>query len=258
MQGRGRLMRGITRAVSESLARCELTFVDRGPIDVEVAGRQHAEYIGALAWMGIDVIELGALGGCPDACFVEDGAVVVPELAVLTRMGAESRRAESATLEAALVEHRAVRRMSPPGSLDGGDVMRVGATVFVGRSSRTNDEGIAALAGILEPLGYRIVPVGVRGCLHLKTGCTMLNGRRVLINPEWVDAGAFEGFEVVETPTDEPWSGNVLIANGRALVNRGHPRAAGLVGEAGLEVRTVDISEFQKAEAGLTCLSILW
>src|SRR5262249_8045210 len=165
--------RAIVHAVPAALARCELTFVARRPIDVARARAQHRDYCALLMDCGLAVEVMDSSPDHPDAVFVEDAAVVLDEVAIACAMGARSRRAEVEALLPALARHRPVRRIGK-GTIEGGDVLRIGRTLFVGRSARTDDAGIAALTAIVAPLGYRVVPVGVRGCLHLKTACTAL------------------------------------------------------------------------------------
>ena len=247
----------ITRAVSPALNRCELEHLDRQEIDISKAVGQHHEYEECLRELGLAVISLRAEPDLPDSMFVEDPAVVVDEVAVMTRMGAASRRGESASLAAALEHFRPLRWMREPATLEGGDVLRVGRSVFVGRSRRTNDEGIRQLAAELEPLGYTVRPVAVRGCLHLKSACCGIGGRRILANRDWCDTAAFAGFDIVDVPPNEPRGANVLAIGNTVMVPACFPATARVIEPLGLAVRMLDISELMKAEAGLTCSSIL-
>src|ERR1044071_3555120 len=165
------MLTAITRAVSPSMNRCELTYLERQEIDIDRAAAQHRCYCQWLERLGARVIALSPEPDLPDAVFVEDPAVVVDEVAVMARMGAESRRPEAESLGAALAPFRPLHWMEAPATLDGGDVFRAGRTLFAGRSQRTNDQGIAQLRAVLAPFGYDVRPVDVRGCLHLKSGC---------------------------------------------------------------------------------------
>ena len=203
---------------------------------------------------------LPALDHLPDAAFVEDTAVVVDEVAILGSLGAESRAAEAEAMVGSLEAYRPVRRLDRPGAtLEGGDILRIGRTVYVGRSSRTNDAGAEALRQVLEPLGYRLRVVPVAGCLHLKTGCTSAGEGIVVLNPSWVSGRPFEqdGLGVVPVAASEPWAANVLERAGTLLVAAGNQATARRLRTAGLEPVEVENREFQKAEAGLTCLSLL-
>jgi dimethylargininase len=250
----------LVREPSASLAECELSYLDRTPIDLNKARAQHAGYCAALHAAGAEVRVLPALDHLPDAAFVEDTAVVVDEVAILGALGVGSRAAEAAAIVGALEAYRPVRRLDRPGAtLEGGDVLRIGRTVYVGRSGRTNEAGVEALRRMLDPLGYRVRVMAVEGCLHLKTGCSSAGDGIVVVNPSWVSARLFEGdsLTVVPVASSEPWAANVLRAGGTLLVPAGNPATARRLRAAGLDPLEIEIGEFQKAEAGLTCLSLL-
>jgi dimethylargininase len=194
----------ITREVSRSLGDCELSYLDRAAIDVERAIAQHADYCRALESLGCDVIALDAEDAFPDAVFVEDVAIVLDELAVVTRPGAPSRRGEAASVAAALHGHRTLRTIEAPATIDGGDVLRIGRTIYVGESARTSADGVAQLRAITAGFGYAVQPVPIRGCLHLKSAVSELADGIVLINPAWVDRAAFAAFDRIEIDPDEP------------------------------------------------------
>ena len=247
----------ITRSPGPELARCELTHLDRRPIDTDAALAQHAGYKQALRDAGVSVVELPADPDSPDGVFVEDAAVVLDEVAVLTSP-TPSRRGELGAIADALAPFRAVVRL-PDGRLEGGDVLRLGRTLYVGWSSRTNDDGIMALGEVVIPFGYTVVPVRVSGCLHLKSAACALDDWAVLLNPAWVAADAFSCVRCVNVPADEPFGANVLrLPGGRVLVSAAHPRTADAVRAAGLHVVVVDVSELHKAESGLTCMSLVF
>lgn len=250
----------LVRQPSASLAECELSWVERTPIDLAKARAQHMAYCAALRAAGAEVRVLPALDHLPDAAFVEDTAIVVDEIAVVGSLGAESRAAEAEAITGALRDYRAVRRLDSPGAtLEGGDILRIGRTLYVGRSGRTNDAGKEALRRVLEPLGYRLRQVRVDGCLHLKTACTSPGDGLVVFNPSWVSGRPFEqdGLALVPVASSEPWAANVLRLGDTLLVSAGNPATARRLHDAGLEPVEVEIGEFQKAEAGLTCLSLL-
>lgn len=246
----------LTRAVSPSVGACELTHRERVPIDPERAAAQHAAYEAALEAAGCRLVRVPPAPDLPDAVFVEDTAVVTDEVAVLARPGAASRRPEVEAVGAVLRGYRPLREIEAPGTLEGGDVLRVGRDVLVGESGRTNDEGIHQLRAILEPLGYRVRPIAVSGCLHLKSAVTAIADDTLLLNPAWVDADALPDYRVVEVGPDEP-DANVLRLGDTVLVPAGRPVTARRIGERGVEVAEVDISELAKAEAGVTCCSIV-
>lgn len=247
----------ITRAVGTELAACELSFVDRAPIDVALAGRQHEAYCAALAALGCDVVELAPLPGHPDAVFVEDTAVVVPELAVITRPGAISRRGETASIRQALALHRAVADIEAPGTLDGGDVLRVGRRVFVGVSARSNASGIDQLRHLLAPHGYTVEAVATRECLHLKSAVTEVADGLLLVNADWVDLAPFAAFARIAVDPSEPHAANALKIGDGLVFPQGFPRTQARLVAEGLAPTVVDLSELQKAEGATTCCSIV-
>jgi dimethylargininase len=250
-------MLALVHEVGEAIARCELTFLRRQPIDPARARAQHAAYCELLRACGARVHVLAVSPGLPDAVFVEDAAVVLDEVAVAAAMRPSSRRAEVENLLPVLRAHRPVVRIPAPGFLEGGDVLRLGRSLYVGLSARTDAGGASALPRAVVAYGYRVVPVPVRGCLHLKTACTALDAATILVNPEWVDARAFPGLRSIEVPPDEPFAANVLRVGATLCLPSRHRRTRAMLERAGYQVRTVDISELEKAEAGMTCLSLL-
>lgn len=250
------MLRALTRQVSPSFAACELTFLARRPIDVGKAIAQHRAYEACLSELGAHVLSLPAEPSFPDAVFVEDPAIVLDEVAIITRPGAESRRGETKSLARALAPFRELRRLLEPGTLEGGDVVHVGKTLYVGLSKRTNQAGIEQLAELLKPFGYRVVPVEVTGCLHLKSGTCWAGGDVILANRQWVDASAFEDFRIIDVA--EPDAADVLPLNGKVVIPSTFPRTAEVLAAAGFAVHPIDVSELQKAEAGVTCMSLLF
>ncbi|HEX8709109.1 MAG TPA: arginine deiminase family protein [Pyrinomonadaceae bacterium] len=252
------MLKAITRAVSREVARCELTFRQRECVDYSKAVRQHDAYCALLRRHGVEVISLEASDAHPDCCFVADTAVVLDEVAIIANMSVPARRDEIFGVEQILAMHREVERISPPATLDGGDVVCLGAEIFVGRSTRTNTEGIKALARIAAPFGYRVTPVTVTGSLHLTTACSALDEETVLLNPRWIDAGTFSRVRVLQVSEEEPWSASTVRIGELVCVESGAPRTLELVREHCAEVEVLDISEFRKAEGSLSCLSILF
>ena len=248
----------LMRGVPPTLDRCELTYRGWEPFDLERAAAQHAAYAGLLRSLGLEVVELPADPALPDCCFVEDVAVVLDELALLTMPAPPSRRGELAAVAAALARFRPLEHTRLPATLEGGDVLRVGRRLFVGRSPRTNEAGIARLAAVAEPLGYRVLPVTVTGCLHLKSAVTALDDERLLANPGWADMAPFAGLGVVPIAPEEPGAANVLRVAGLVLAHPGFPRTLDRLAGLGYAIRTLDVSEFLKAEASLTCKSLLF
>ncbi|HVP15073.1 MAG TPA: N(G),N(G)-dimethylarginine dimethylaminohydrolase [Terriglobales bacterium] len=257
--GRGPAARvALTRKVSPALARCELTHLPREPIDVAIAGRQHEAYERALADLGFRVESLPAEPDLPDSVFVEDAAVVLEELAVITRPGAPSRRAEIASVASALEPYRAIAWIGPPGTLDGGDVLVVGRRVWVGRSARTNENGALQLRAQLAPFGYETSDVPVRDCLHLKSAVTRVGEEQVLVNPSWVDERIFHGLRIVHVDPAEPFAANALLAGDGVIVPAAHPRTRARLEAEGAHTVALDVSEIAKAEGGVTCCCLLF
>lgn len=248
----------LVRAVSPRLADAELTHLDRVPVDAGRAAAQHAGYVDLLRALGHEVVEVAPAPEHPDGTFVEDTVVVVDDLAVCTRPGAASRRGEVASVRDTL-HALGVRTadVPAPATIDGGDVLQVGPTVFVGLGGRTDAAGVAALEAAVRPLGRSVVPVEVTGCLHLKSGATALPDGTVVAVTSWLDTAPFEaaGLEVVEAP--EPAGADLLLSGQRVVVSAAAPATAALVRGRGFEVHAVAIDELEKAECGVTCLSVL-
>jgi dimethylargininase len=250
-------MYALIRPVSSSMARCELTHIARSPIDVEVAAEQHGRYTQALASLGCRLVELAAEPDLPDSVFVEDTVVVLDEIAVLTRPGAESRRTEVDSVATRLASLRRCLRIEAPATLDGGDVLRVGRRLFVGQSGRSNAEGIRQLAVAVASHGYKVVPVPLRGCLHLKSAVTLVGPGTLLVNDDWVDRGAWPGMRFIAVTPDEPHAANALWIGNTVVHAASAPRTRERLQAAGLQVLPVDVSEMEKAEGAVTCCSVI-
>jgi len=245
-----------TRQVSPRIVDCALTHLDRRPIDADLAAAQHATYEQALRDAGFEVVRLPYLAEDPDAVFVEDTAILLGEHAIITRPGAPSRADEADSTAQGLQPYFTVRRLDA-GTLDGGDVLKIGNTLYVGQSSRTDATGTNALSSIVAPLGYRVVPVELGRCLHLKTAATYAGRGTLLVNPEWVDPAVFGCAEPLPVAESEPWGANVVRAGERLIYASGSPETAARLRERGFDVVEVDLSELQKAEAGGTCMSLI-
>ena len=250
-------MIAFTRPVPDSLAECELTHLARQRIDVGNARLQHAEYEATLRSLGCDVRQLAPLHAHPDSVFIEDTALVLDECAVITRPGAESRRGEIEGVEAALKPLRRIYHIEAPGTLDGGDVVKVGKRLYVGASTRSNEDGARQLADALSPHGYSVKRVPMRGCLHLKTAVSTLPNTVLLIDPRCVDAEDFDGARCVHVHHDEPEGANVLVVGDVVVIPASAPRTRESLAQAGYRMIELDASELAKAEGGLTCCSLL-
>jgi dimethylargininase len=234
---------------------CIRTHAAHEAIDLSRATSQHEAYRHALARAGAEVRVLDANRDHPDAVFIEDTAIVLDEIAIITSMGAESRRQEPRAVQAALAPLRRFVRVEVPATIEGGDVVRIGRTLLVGRTGRTNDAGVAALRALVAPYEYAVVPVEVRDCLHLKTACTALPDGALLVNPLWL--GELSGFELVPVAPEEPHAANVVSVEGHAIMASAYPRTAAIVAKRARDVLVGDLDEFAKGDGCATCLSLL-
>ncbi len=247
----------ITRHVSRSIARCELTHVEREPIDVEVARAEHDAYCALLDELGCDVVQLPEAPDLPDSVFVEDTALVLDELAVLTRPGAESRRPEVPLIARALRRYRPVAEIEAPATLDGGDILVIGRAVYVGLSARSSTAGVEALARILAPHGYTVRGTPMRDCLHLKSAASVIGNGLVLVNPAWVDPSDLGDRTFVEIDASEPFAANAVRLDNAIVHSSSYPRTKARIEARGIRVASVPASELAKAEGGVTCCSLL-
>jgi len=247
----------LTRGVSPTLGNCELQELDREPIDIGRAVKQHRCYEQCLEELGARLMALPAEPQFPDGVFVEDPALVLDEIAIMTRPGAESRRGEGESIAKALAPYRPLQWIQAPGTLEGGDVMRIGKTLYVGLSRRTNSDGIEQLRCIVEPLGYQVIAVPVRGCLHLKSACCCIDDGAVLVNPDWIDVALLDCVHFYVS-AKEPRAANILRIGDTLIYPDAFPRTREKLEELHYSVRTVDASELAKAEGGVTCTSILF
>ncbi len=255
-------MIAITRGISDALSRCELTHLDRVPIDLERARAQHVAYESALRAAGYTVKALPASEDHPDCVFVEDAAIAFDEVAVMTRPGAASRRGELDAIAEALSEHRTLSSISEPGTLDGGDVLVLGRDVYVGLSTRSNQSGVDQLWEILKPHDYTVTGIEVKGCLHLKSAATAVDEGRALVNPEMIDTALLRGIECIEVDPSEPMAANLVAlpmakVSGTVLHGSAYPKTGARLVAAGLHVVKVPADELAKAEGALSCCSIL-
>lgn len=247
----------LTREVPASIANCELTHLERVPIDLERARTEHLAYERALAEAGCTLQRIPSPDDQPDAVFIEDTALVLDELAIITRPGAESRRAETPAVAAALREFRPVAEITAPARLDGGDVITIGRRMFVGIGARSNARAVEQLAALLAPHNYTVTGVSFRGCLHLKTAATLVAEDLLVINPEWVDAAVFVGAQTLAIDHSEPHAANALLVNDRVIHGDAFPRTRRRLESAGITVTPVSASELAKAEGGVTCCCLL-
>jgi dimethylargininase len=239
------------------MGQCELTYLPRAEIDIELARAQHRVYEKALERLGCRLVSLPGELDLPDSVFVEDTAVVLHEIAIITRPGATSRRPETVSVAKALGEYRELMFLQPPGTLDGGDVLRVGKTLYVGSSSRSNRSGIEQLTSIVAPFGYCVVSVLVRECLHLKSAVTQVGPNTLLINRQLVETSCFSGMDLIDVDGREPSGANALLIGNQVVYPASCPRTRERLEARGISVAGVDVSEIEKAEGGVTCCSLI-
>ncbi|MEZ5470108.1 MAG: arginine deiminase family protein [Lysobacterales bacterium] len=253
------LPHALVREVSASLADCQLSFVDRAPIDVDLSRRQHRAYKQALVDAGCTLVSMPAEDQMPDAVFVEDTVLVLDELAVMTRPGAVSRRSESASVAEVIGRYRPLLWIDEPGTLDGGDILRIGRDIYVGASARSNDTAVAQLRKAVLGYGYRVHQVAIQGCLHLKSAVTQISDDTLLVQPQWlVDAKVFAGYRRIEVDPAEGHAANALRIGRSVVYPSCFPRTQARIESIGVEVHAVDVSELQKAEGAVTCCSVLF
>ncbi len=247
----------ITRDVSRSITRCELTCLERTPIDVARARAQHEQYRDALRRLGLDVVCLPEEPDLPDSVFVEDAAIVLDEVAVVTNPGADSRKPEVDTVARALGRYRPLLRVSAPATLDGGDVLVLGRSIYVGLSSRSTPAAVEQLRALLGRFGYEVTGVPVRSALHLKTGVSQVAEATLLINPAMVSREHFSGCAFVEIDPSEPNSANALLVGDTTIFPAAYPRTRERLGRLGRPIVTVEADELARAEGGVTCCSLI-
>ena len=249
----------IVRRPAKSMVEGITSAPELGKPDYELACKQHDDYIAALKDCGVEVTVLPALEQFPDSCFVEDPAVVTRCGAIITNPGAASRNGEKDEIEPAVrqfFDDSRVKHIVSPGTLDGGDVMMVGDHFYVGRSARTNEEGIRQFFEILEGWGLEGSEVPLEHVLHLKTGVNYLEDGNMLVSGEFVTKPDFEQYHRIEIPEDEAYAANCIWVNGTVIVPEGYPAVLAAVQNAGYKTLTVDTSEYRKLDGGLSCLSL--
>jgi dimethylargininase len=248
----------LTHVVSPNINNCELTFMNRKPIDYQLATQQHENYCSLFRACGAEVVKLSESLAHPDCCFTEDTAIVVDELGIICSMGVSSRRGEISAVEKELAKYRPIAHINLPAMIEGGDVLQIGKKIFVGISKRTNAQGIEEVTKLLKPKGYEVIPVHVKGSLHLTTAASVIDDETFLLNPLWVDTGPFKNFNLLYSPEDEPWGANTFRVGDTICAEASFPKTIELLRKHHGRVETLDISEFRKAEAGLSCLSLIF
>lgn len=247
----------IMREVSPNIANCGITNISRIPIDPYEAKEQHNHYADILRDLRYKIHMIEADDNLPDSVFIEDTAVVLDELAIITRPGAASRRAETDAVVKALMIYKDLEQINSTGTLDGGDVLRVGRTLYVGKSCRSSAVGISLLREIVKPYGYEVISVPVKGCLHLKSAVTQVAENRLLINPSWVNPKYFREIEYLAVDASEPYGANALFLENAIIYPTAFPRTRKMLINENINVISIDISELAKAEGDITCCSLI-
>ena len=250
-------MIAITREVSRSIIHCELTHLERRPIDIQRARAQHAEYEAALKQLSLAVLSLPEEPSLADSVFVEDTALVLDECAIILRPGADSRRSETESIARVLSPYRKLFNIQAPARVDGGDILRVGGQVYIGLSTRSDTNAMEQIQDFLQPYGYEVQAVKVTGCLHLKSAVTQVAEDALVINPAWVDKKNFAGMKFIEIEPSEPYAANALWLGDTVLYPKAFPRTRKKLMDAGIKIVDVDADELAKAEGALTCCSLL-
>lgn len=247
----------ITREVSSRFNECEITHIDRTPIDVNLARTQHRKYIQALEKAGCQVIELPEEPDLPDSVFVEDTAFILPEVAVITRPGADSRKPETESIAQALTPYRPLVHVTEPATIDGGDVLVLGRNIFVGLSTRSNLTAIEQLQDLLNDYGYKVTGVQLTDCLHLKSAVTRVDDKTLLINKSWVAPSCFEDYQLIEIDPSEPYAANCLSIDNTIIYPTSFPQTYQKLEQTGFHITAVNLDELAKAEGAVTCCSLI-
>ncbi len=247
----------ITRQVSPRFNECEITHIERTPIDLNLACIQHRAYADVLKELGCEVIELPAESDLPDSVFVEDTAFILPEVAVITRPGADSRKPETESIVQALSPYIDLVHICEPATVDGGDVLVLGKNIYIGLSTRSNHEAIDQLNELLQGYGYTVTGIETHGCLHLKSAVTCVDQKTLLINPNWVDVNYFAEFDLIEVDSSEPFAANCLPVGDAIIFPLAFPKTRTKLETRGYKVISVDVSELAKAEGAVTCCSLI-
>ena len=252
------MLTAITRDVNAGIGNCELTFLSRVNIDVDLALQQHQQYQSILTSLGYEIVTVPTEPGLVDSVFIEDTAMVLDEIAVMCLPGAKSRRAEVAGVADVLQQHRTLASIQPPGTLDGGDLLRVGKVIYAGLSARSNKSGIQQLRNIVADYGYSVETVETAKCLHLKSAVSEVAPGSLLINPDWICRSAFGNCELIDVDEAESHAANALRVGKGVIYPSSFPRTTEKLVRRGINVTSIDLSELQKAEGAVTCCSLIF
>ena len=248
----------ITREINTAIGSCELTFLPRASIDADLASQQHQHYQSVLSSLGCEIVIVPTEPGLADSVFIEDTAIVLDEVAVLCRPGAASRLPEVAGVEGVLQHYRTLASIQSPGTLDGGDLLRIGKIIYAGLSTRSNQSGIEQLRGIVAEYGFSVKTVETTKCLHLKSAVSEIAPGSLLINSDWISRSAFGDCELIDIDKEEAHAANALLVGRSVIYPTSFPRTMDRLVTRGINVTPVDLSELQKAEGAVTCCSLIF
>jgi dimethylargininase len=248
----------IVRGVPNTYDQCIKPPATEGAIHVELARQQHVQYCETLRQVGLTLIPIDPDEGFPDCCFVEDTAFVIGEMAIISNMGAKSRIGEEIEVEKTLSMFKEVYKIDPPGTIEGGDVLRIKEKIYIGLSPRTNRFAIQPVNNVVSEYGYHVIPVEIEHTLHLKSACTYLGNDVIVMSPGRFDEEIFAEYKKIVIPKTEAHGANCLSMNGKVLIQEGYPSTRKLIEDEGFETVEIEVSEFRKAGGRLTCLSIIF
>ena len=247
----------IVRDVPDTYPKC-IRMNKFEEIDVELAKKQHRMYCETLTNLGLKVIKIPADERYPDCCFVEDTAIVVGNKAIISNMGAPSRAGEEKKVKELLAKYKKIFEITPPATIDGGDVLKIDKNIYIALSERTNEFAIQQMKNFLSKDSYKIIPVKIKGILHLKSVCNRIGNDYVLLAKGYFDDEIFSGYKKIVTPKEETYAANCLSINKKVLIAEGYPHTKKLIEKEGFDVIEMNVSEFKKGDGGLTCLSIIF
>lgn len=248
----------IIRGVPYTYDKCIKSHKVENKINVELAKEQHRRYCEILEQLGLILIVIEPDDRFPDCCFVEDPAIVIGDIAIISRMAAKSRTGEEIEVRNTLSRYKKVYEINPPGTIDGGDILRINEKIYVGVSQRTNQFAVQQVRTFLSDYDYQVIPVRIKHILHLKSACTYIGNNYIVMFPGHFDDRIFSEYDKIIVRKSEAYSANCLSVNGKVLVQKGYPNTKKLIENEGFETVEIEMSEFRKGGGSLTCLSIIF
>ena len=248
----------MTREINAAMDSCELTFLLRDKIDMDLAKQQHQQYQSVLSSLGCEIVIVSTESNLADSVFIEDTAVVLDEIAVLCRPATALRGQEVAGVKDVLQQYRTLASIQSPGTLEGGDLLRVGNIIYAGLSTRSNQSGIEQLRYIVADYGFSVESVETKKCLHLKSAVSEVAPGVLLINSDWISRSVFKNYELIDVDKEEAHAANALLVDQKVIYPSSFPRTLEKLVNAGLDVTQVNVSELQKAEGAVTCCSLIF